>query len=58
MRNNAKSLRGDGYADEESEGGYIWDYMILDEVDIFIRYLILRCILFSPAQIMETLVVM
>ncbi|KAG8640786.1 protein CHROMATIN REMODELING 24 isoform X1 [Manihot esculenta] len=31
VRNNAKSLRGDGYADEESEGGYIWDYMILDE---------------------------
>ncbi|XP_021677310.2 protein CHROMATIN REMODELING 24 isoform X2 [Hevea brasiliensis] len=31
VRNNAKSLRGDGYADEESEDGYTWDYMILDE---------------------------
>ncbi|XP_065875193.1 protein CHROMATIN REMODELING 24 isoform X2 [Euphorbia lathyris] len=32
VRNNSKSLRGDGYfADEESEDGYTWDYMILDE---------------------------
>ncbi|XP_015573004.2 protein CHROMATIN REMODELING 24 [Ricinus communis] len=32
VRNNSKSLRGDDYfADEESEDGYTWDYMILDE---------------------------
>ncbi|KDP31473.1 hypothetical protein JCGZ_15353 [Jatropha curcas] len=32
VRNNSKSLRGDRYfADEESEDGYTWDYMILDE---------------------------
>ncbi|WCJ41023.1 chromatin remodeling 24 [Euphorbia peplus] len=32
VRNNSKSLRGDNYfTDEESEDGYTWDYMILDE---------------------------
>ncbi|KAF9681810.1 hypothetical protein SADUNF_Sadunf05G0041300 [Salix dunnii] len=32
VRNNSKSLRGDHYfIDDESEDGYIWDYMILDE---------------------------
>ena len=34
MRNNSKSLRGDHYfIDDESEDSYIWDYMILDEVN-------------------------
>ncbi|XP_065875780.1 uncharacterized protein [Euphorbia lathyris] len=35
VRNNLKSLRGDGYlADEESEDGYTWDYMIFDELNV------------------------
>jgi len=34
VRNNSKSLRGDHYfIDDESEDSYIWDYMILDEVN-------------------------
>ena len=35
MRNNSKSLRGESfYSDDDDEDGIIWDYMILDEVDI------------------------